>query len=302
MLLYGCKAVGLLPRWLLYGCLRRVIYWIVYYVARYRVGVVRTNLRNAFPDREGEELRRIERTFYLHLAEIFVDTVDMASISRRAILKRIRVVGLEEHEAQVAGRDWIAAMSHYGSWEYFSAYQLLTPAQVAGVYHPLENEAFDSFYKRLRTRFGMETVSMKMLLRYIVRHRAEEAPRRNIAVGMIADQIPLPFGDPPWFEFLHQPTRFFGGVGEVAVRFGMPVYFLHLRKTGVARYEARFERIYDGSETVGPVEITGRYAALLQEDICREPAYWMWTHRRWKRPPAPGTNPEIHKLPDTACL
>ncbi|MBU3808757.1 MAG: acetyltransferase, partial [Candidatus Phocaeicola faecipullorum] len=30
-------------------------------------------------------------------------------------------------------------------------------------------------------------------------------------------------------------------------------------------------------------ELTDRYAALLEEMIRREPAYWLWTHNRWKR-------------------
>ena len=29
--------------------------------------------------------------------------------------------------------------------------------------------------------------------------------------------------------------------------------------------------------------ITNAYFSMLQETICRAPAYWLWSHNRWKR-------------------
>ena len=72
------------------------------------------------------------------------------------------------------------------------------------------------------------------------------------------------------------------GVEAIAVRFGIPVYFMHVAKTRRAHYEAWFECIYDGSEPVAPHEITRRYAARLEEMIRRRPELWVWSHKRWK--------------------
>lgn len=30
-------------------------------------------------------------------------------------------------------------------------------------------------------------------------------------------------------------------------------------------------------------DLTDWYARLLEESIRRRPAYWLWTHKRWKR-------------------
>lgn len=30
-------------------------------------------------------------------------------------------------------------------------------------------------------------------------------------------------------------------------------------------------------------ELTDMYARMLEEMIQREPAYWLWSHNRWKR-------------------
>ncbi len=284
-LVWGCGLVGRLPFCFLYGPLRGFLYFLLYYVARYRREVVRANLLSAFPEKTAAERLEIEREFYRHLAELFIDTIDMASISVGEMNERMDIVGLEEFQRQVQGRDWIAAMSHFGSWEYFTAFQTRTDAQVIGVYHPLANEAFDKFYRRIRSRNGTKPVSTWMLVRHIVAHR--KAAEGNIAIGLIADQG-TPFKVKRWLRFLHQPTSFHEGMESVALRFGMPVYFVHMHKTGKAHYQVRVETIWDGIEPVGEYTITARYADMLERQIREQPAYWLWSHRRWKRKPRPG--------------
>ena len=59
-LLYGCAyAVSLLPYSLLY-VLSDVFYLLVYYVVGYRKKVVRKNLSTSVPEKDEQELRKIE--------------------------------------------------------------------------------------------------------------------------------------------------------------------------------------------------------------------------------------------------
>lgn len=290
------RGLGLLPTWFLYGPVLWFLYFLLYRVARYRVRTVRANLRGAFPEKPRRELRRIERRFYLHLAEIFLDAVDMVSISEKEARGRVVFENAQEHEARVEGRDWIAAMAHYGSWEYFSVYQFHTSAQVAGVYKPVHDKAFDAFYRYSRSRFGLEPVSMKVLMRYILTKKAEG---RRIAVGMIADQSARPNEHTMWFDFLGRKTIFYAGIERLAVRFGMPVYFTETRKVGRTRYVSRFVEIYDGREKLPEGEITYRYARKLEENILRAPEYWIWSHKRWKHPFGPGSR---YYTPETGAV
>ena len=94
-----------------------MVCWVLHRVVRYRVSVVRTNLANAFPEKSREELRDIERRFYRHLSEVFIDTILLGSISRREILERMVYRDVEKQEELMRGRSWISAMSHFGSWE-----------------------------------------------------------------------------------------------------------------------------------------------------------------------------------------
>ena len=71
--------ISLLPYRALYA-LSGVLYFFTYRVARYRLAVVRRNIGAAFPEKDREELRRIEKGFYRWLSDYFVETVKMISV------------------------------------------------------------------------------------------------------------------------------------------------------------------------------------------------------------------------------
>ena len=284
LLLGVCKLIGLLPYVVLYYMLAPLIYFVLYWVVRSRVKVVRTNLANSFPEKSEEERFEIERKFYKHLSEVFVDVVDMTSISRRQLKRRMQIVNLEEFEREVGTKDWVAALAHYGEWEYFSVFAIDHPYHNLGVYHPLKNKVMDCFMIHLRTRLGMEVVPMFGLGRRVLQcKKAGE----QMALGLIADQSSYErTSDHKWRTFLNQPALFFGGMGHYAKRFGMPVYFLEIDERKPSHYLCRFVQIYDGVEDIPETEVMDRYVAKLEEMIRRKPELWLWSHKRWKvKPP-----------------
>ena len=64
--------ITLLPLRVLY-IFSDFLFALFYYLPGYRKKVVRTNLKNAFPDKSAEEIRKIEKGFYHHLADLFVE-------------------------------------------------------------------------------------------------------------------------------------------------------------------------------------------------------------------------------------
>jgi KDO2-lipid IV(A) lauroyltransferase len=283
LLLGGCKLVGLLPYRVVYYGLVPLIWFIVYRVFHYRKKVVVENLRNSFPEKSEAEIGEIKAKFYRHLAELFVDTLTLSSISEHRIRQRFRFLNNEAHEAAVADRSWICAMAHCGSWEYTISYALYTRHRVGAVYRPLHNRVFDRYYSHLRTRFGAIPVPMDEVAREMIRTKKENLP--PMAVAMIADQTPPWFTIRHWFDFLHQPTPFFMGIEKLALKYRLPVYFLKIRKGEPGFYTADFVPLYDGEEAVEEFEITARYARMLEEMIRQRPELWLWSHKRWKHKP-----------------
>ena len=60
--------ISLIPLPLLY-LLADIIFFILYYVIKYRRKVVQENLRNSFPEKSTEELHEIEKTFFSFFAD-----------------------------------------------------------------------------------------------------------------------------------------------------------------------------------------------------------------------------------------
>lgn len=281
--------IGLLP-YKVQFLIADIIRFILHDVVRYRLKVVRENLRNAFPEKSDVELRVIEKGFYNHLSDVFLETMSMASVTCQEIGRRMRYMNLDEIERYTQGRSWIAAMAHYGSWEYTINYGLQTKHDaVLAVYRPLRDKGIDRYYSQTRKRFGVTPVPMQDVTRELIR-RARAGS--HVAVALIADQTPPRFDSKEWFTFLSQDTQFFMGMEKIALKMGMPVAFLHIDKVRRGYYEARFEVIYDGVEQLAPNELTKRYAAKLEQMIRQRPELWMWSHRRWKH--HPGTDSAVH--------
>ncbi len=276
------KFFGALPRWFLYGPVRWKLYLLLYYVVRYRRRVTRENLTECFPEKPLPEIKRIEKKFYGNLAEVFIDTFDLAGIGKKAFARRITFEGVERHEAENRGRDWIGALAHYGSWEYFTTYGVWTHHTLGGVYKPLKSKTVDDYYKYVRTRFGADVVPKSGVMRYVVEKRRAG---KHFILGLISDQTPPRHAIDHWYDFLGRKTAFFNGAEKLALRFGMPVYAVDIKKTARCRYTLSYTMIYDGQELVPEHEITARYARYLEAMIRRDPSLWMWSHKRWKHTP-----------------
>lgn len=76
--------LSVLPLWILYR-LSDGLYYIMYYVARYRRRLVRKNLTASFPDKTEDEIVKIEKKFYSWLCDYFVETVKLATMSEQQI-------------------------------------------------------------------------------------------------------------------------------------------------------------------------------------------------------------------------
>ena len=279
----GARVFAAMPYWFKYYVVENLIFVLLRYCLRYRMKVVKTNLRNSFPEKDERELAVIRRRFYRTLAEIFVDTINLAGLTPEKGRSLLTVKGLEEQKERVGGRDWIAMTAHFGCWEYCSFWGLYDPTQiVVAVYHPLRSRIVEAFYQRLRNGDYATTVAMKESLRFYLRNRAGGIRGRNLVMGLIADQNPPRRPDSRWFRFLNQDTIFFDGGEKLALRCNLPVYFVKMNRLRRGRYEMSFELIYDGKEEVAEYEITQRYVRKLERMICECPELWMWSHRRWK--------------------
>ena len=99
---------------------------------------------------------------------------------------------------------------------------------------------------------------------------------------MITDQSPNPNEAHYWTTFLNQDTVFMDGAERIAKLMDFPVFYCELQKQGRGYCRVRFDLITETPKATADGEITECFARRLEQTIRREPAYWFWSHKRWK--------------------
>lgn len=278
-----CRMVAVLPRWVRYYVFEEFIFFILRYVTHYRKGVIMTNLRNAFPERSEKELRLIMHKCYRNLAEQMINTISLAGITPEQLKQRATFPDAKKYIDGCKGDDTILMAGHIGCWEYFMAAGIYNPThKLVSVFHPLNNNALDDLFRRLRKIPNTEAIPRDESLRYFLKNRGGKGAERFLTMGLIADQNPYRHKDSHWFRFLNQDTIFAEGGEQLALKLHLPVWYIGLKYRRRGEYDIFVELLYDGKEEVAEFEITERYIRVLEREICAAPHLWLWSHRRWK--------------------
>lgn len=285
--IYGVwYGLSLLPMWLHY-LFSDILFLITAYVLRYRRRVINKNLRNAYPDKTGKELKKLRIQFYRHFCDLLVETIKYTSITDRNIMRRMPFKNTEQVAEILNGGQSVALLlGHYGNWEWASSLvlwlrPLLANTTVMGqIYHPLENEVINRVVLKTRSHMGSDNVSMKETLRWIMSSKRDGHPS---ILGYINDQVPTWHSIHHWLTFLNQETPVFTGIERIVHGQNQAAVYLDVRRVGRGRYECEFKVITREPETMGQFELTGTYFKLMEQTINRAPQYWLWSHNRWKR-------------------
>ena len=102
-----------------------------------------------------------------------------------------------------------------------------------------------------------------------------------MVVGLITDQWPSGY-DKYWTTFLGQETAFLNGAERIAKMMNFPVFYCELSKNRRGYCEAEFKLMTETPKETREGEITEMFAHRLEQTIRKEPAYWLWSHKRWK--------------------
>lgn len=280
-LAFFLRLISLLPLRLLY-LFSDVVYFVLFYIVKYRRHVVLKNLTNSFPDKSIDELKRIEKNYYAYLADLMAEGIKMISASPEYIFKRYQFKNtalLKSFEAQ--NQNYIIAVGHYGNWEWNT---IVTPMVIQAkpliIYKPLTDKNFDNFFKKMREKSGSIMISMKNSMRKIAEYRNQLS-----CIIFAADQTPAGNGAYTWLNFLNQKTAIFTGIEKIAKSTNYPVIFCNVKVVGRGRYEAEFMEITDKPRETAELEITKKYTELMEKSINEKPEYWLWSHKRWKIKP-----------------
>ena len=270
--------VAILPFRLFYA-ISDVVFFLLFYLIGYRRKVVRQNLELVFPEKTSTELKRIEKSFYKHMCDVFLETIKTMKVSKEELNKRYRIVNPSLLQQLETKNSVLVLIPHYGNWEWSIVVNDTFQSKGYAVYQKIGNPYFDALIKKIRARWNTTLIHQKEMVRTILRNLDEGV---GSVYGIVSDQSPMRHRTKYWRTFLGIKVPVFDSPEILARKFNLAVAYAKIDKLKRGYYQVEFVPICEQGAHTEEHEITDRFIELTEASIRSEPEYYLWTHRRWK--------------------
>lgn len=281
LLSFFVRILSYIPFSLLY-LISDFLFFLVYYIFRYRRRIVRKNLIESFTDKNRKEIIIIEKRFYHFFVDMMLESIKLTSMSKDEMKRRVVFKNFDEVNTVLRdGKSIGLYLGHYANWEWCSSIPLHLEGDVIGaqIYHKLKDENMDRLMLRIRERMGAHCVDMRKTARYANELITEH---KNCIIGFIADQSPRWKDSRHFIPFLNHNVPVLTGTEKIIKHYGFEPFFLKVRKVKRGYYEAEFVRMHDNPQSLPDFELTSIYFDMLEQMIKENPELYLWTHNRFK--------------------
>lgn len=256
------------------------VYFLVYYVLGYRKKVVRENLALTLPHLNDNERKKIEKKFYQHMCDMFMEMIKTMTISPEEMDKRFTVTNIEVlRDYEQKGKSIVLLASHYASWEWLMTLNKKMKFSSIAVYKKIANPYFDKLVRKIRSKYDAELVETRKTIPLMAQNQREGILS---LYGLASDQSPKMDRIFHWKTFMGVEVPVHTGAELLAKKYDLSVLFVKVEKIKRGFYQATFVPICDNPKEFGEFEITEMYLKEVEKQILETPEYYLWTHKRWK--------------------
>ena len=256
------------------------IYILVYYIIGYRKKIVRNNISIALPHVSEEKRLVIEKKFYHHMCDMFLEMIKTMSISSEEMKERFKITNIELlKEYEQKNKSIILLAAHYASWEWLLSINESTSFKCYGVYKKVNNKYFDAKVRAIRSKFKSVLVTTDNTIALI---NDNEKNGIMSLYGLASDQSPQVHKTFHWQQFMGITVPVHTGAEMLAKRYDLEVVFAKVKKVKRGYYEATFVPIENNPKSIPDYEITDAYLKEVEQQILEAPEFYFWTHKRWK--------------------
>lgn len=273
--------------WLISRLPMRVLYifsdfffYILYYFVGYRKKVVKANIKMAFPKKDEKEINLITKRFFKHFIDLIFESVKSFTISEKEILKRYKYKNPELiNEIAKQGKSIALVGAHQANWEWSISLPLVLDIMTTGAYTKLRNKLFEKKVKESRSKFGVNGVKTSETVK-----RIHENYKNNIQslYILLSDQSPQVHKTHYWTEFLGVKVPVHTGAEMLAKRYDLTVVNYAIKKVKRGYFEVEFTLITDEPKSFDNYQITDKYLRITEENIHKQPEFYLWSHKRFK--------------------
>ncbi len=256
------------------------VYFFVYRVFGYRKKTVRENLALTLTHLSEKERLEVEKKFFSHMCDMFLEMIKTMSISEKEIFERFKLTNLEEFQKlEKQNKSIVLICAHYASYEWIISMNKHINFKGYGIYKKINNPYFDKLVRKIRSRFKAILITTKETKSTI----QENFKNNTLSVyGFASDQSPQIQSSNHWNTFMGIEVPVHVGAEKLAKQYDMNVIFLRTKKVKRGYYEASFEIMTENPRSIPNYEITDRFLKLVEKQIHEAPEFYFWTHKRWK--------------------
>ena len=260
---------------------------LAYYLDRKHRTIAQENLRRAF---DGElssyAIGQLVRSTFVNLGLTLVETCRIPKIDRENFQRFVRIEGYEHFtKAKNRGKGVIYITAHLGSWELLPLASSMMGEPLYIVARPLDNRYLDRTINGLRASWGTKVLAKKQAMPTLVR-----ALHRGESIGILIDQN-ITWREGVFVDFFGHPACTALAPALLALRTDASVLPAAIFRRGRDRHTIvvgeEISLIKTGRLETDLVANTAAFTKAIEAFVRREPAQWLWVHRRWKTQPLP---------------
>ena len=256
------------------------VFVLLYHIIGYRRKVVRENLALVFPNKGEEERLRIEKRFYSHMCDMFLEMIKTMGISNKSLQKRFVFTNLEVlHQLEEKNKSVMLMFPHYASWEWVIALDKHIASKGYAIYQKIGNKYFDKLVRDIREKYGTTLITTKNTKAIV----GENKRNNKLSMyGILSDQSPMVSKALLWTPFMGITVPAHTGAEMLCRKWDMPAVYLKVSKLARGHYQGEFHLLSDNPTELPEFELTKRFLEMVEHSVHEAPEYYFWTHKRWK--------------------
>jgi len=259
--------------------------WIMAHVIRFRRTYVLDTLARCLPEKSNSERRRIYNEMCTHQAMNIMELMRFAGGKDAELGARLEVQG-EEYVKKALEREKgvLILIAHFGNYDLMGLYaSKLFSYPLTIITKTLKDAKLNELWREMRQKAGVNALPSHNVYRPCLR-----ALRKNELVGFMLDQN-RPTDQGIYVDFFGRLASTTPGLAFMSAQSGAPVVptFMHRMPDGrhVQEVLPAIEPPPDRKEET-ILAYTEKYTQIIEEQVRRYPAQWLWLHKRWKHRPA----------------
>lgn len=258
---------------------------IAYYFARRSRKLAITHLTMAYGKEKSEaEIKAITKQVFVMMGKNAGDIIRAFKVHSLEDFEKIRIV----HNAEIAeqafakGKGVIFLTAHFGAFEFVATELAFRGYKPLIIGTPMKDERLTNLLWEQRNKLGASAIERgKETVRLI------KTLKSGGTIAILIDQdtrVKSVFVD-----FFGMPCATPIGATLLALKTGAAIVpiFYHLREDGMqeANFYPEVELTITGDEETDMRVNTQRLNDVIEAEIRKHPAQWLWLHERWKTKP-----------------